>query len=338
MIDLFSDTATLPTRAMLEAMMRAELGDEQRAADPTVNRLEARVAALLGKEQAVLVPSATMANQIALALHCPRGGEVVCHRTAHVYNYEAGGLALTARAQVAPVDGNGGFFDGETLAKAVRPRGAHYARTRAVVVENTTNVPGGLVWPDEAFESVLSRARALGLKVHLDGARLWNAAVRANVPVSRWSAEVDTVSVCFSKGLGCPFGAVLAGTRADMDEARSLKQALGGALRQSGIIAAAMDYALDHHVERLADDHARARRIADALGQSRHLSLAPPETNMVYFSHHRVDAVRFSDMLERAGVAVSEVEGRLRICTHLGVDDAMADEAVRIIERVAAAA
>jgi threonine aldolase len=316
-------------------MVRAELGDEQRCADPTVNRLEARVAALLGKEQAVLVPSATMANQIALSLHCSRGGEVVCHRTAHVYNYEAGGLARNARAQVFPIDGEGGFFDGDTLRRATRGAGTHLARTRAVVVENTTNVPGGRVWPDESFDSMLTAARALGLAVHLDGARLWNAAIRAGVPVSRWSRHVDTVSVCFSKGLGCPFGAVLAGGREDMDEARHVKQALGGALRQSGIIAAAMEYALDHHVERLVEDHERATRIARGLAAIAELELWLPETNMVYFRHRELASEPFANLLERAGVLVSEVEGRLRLCTHLGIDDTMADEAVAIIERVA---
>lgn len=335
MIDLFSDTATLPTAGMLQAMAAAELGDEQRRADPTVNRLEARVAGLLGKDAALLVPSATMANQLALALHCVRGGEVVCHRTAHVYNYEAGGLALNARAQVWPIDGEGGFFDGEAVRRAARHREPHLPRTRAVVIENTTNVAGGRVWPDAAFDSVVETARTLGLKVHLDGARLWNASVRSRVPVSRWCVPVDTVSVCFSKGLGCPFGAVLAGTADDIEEARGLKQAMGGALRQSGLIAAAMEYALDHHVERLAEDHARAAGIARELSRLDSLEVWPPETNMVYFRHETLPASEFATHIQRQGVLVSEVEERLRICTHLGIDDGMADRAVAAIGRAA---
>jgi threonine aldolase len=181
----------------------------------------------------------------------------------------------------------------------------------------------------------VSTARSLGLKLHLDGARLWNAAVKARVPVARWSRDVDTVSVCFSKGLGCPFGAMLGGTAADIEDARSWKQAMGGALRQSGLIAAAMDFALDHHVERLDDDHSRAASIAERLTSVAALQLWQPETNMVYFRHRALAAADFARRLEREGVLVSEVEERLRLCTHLGIDDAMADEAGRVIERVA---
>jgi threonine aldolase len=330
-IDLFSDTTTLPTAGMFEAMVSAKLGDEQRALDPTVNALERRVAELLAKESAVLVPSATMANQIALSLHCPRGGEVICHRTAHVYNYEAGGLALNARAQVFPLDGEGGFFSGEDVRLARRSQHPHLPASRAVVIENTTNVAGGRVWPDALFESVVSVARSLGLKLHLDGARLWNAAVARDVEPAHWSREVDTVSVCFSKGLGCPFGAILAGSRDDMEEARRLKQAMGGALRQSGIIAGAMNYALDHHVSRLALDHQRAARMAMRLKELPTLELRAVETNMIYFRPKDGDASALVERLGHAGVLVCPVEEWLRICTHLGVDDADCDRAVEVI-------
>lgn len=335
-IDLFSDTATLPTPGMLEAMVRAPLGDEQRGLDPTVNALEARVAALLEKESAVLMPSATMANQVALSLHCPRGGEVICHRSAHVFNYEAGGLALNARAQVFPLDGDGGFFSGEDVKGARRASHAHLPASRAVVIENTTNVAGGRVWPDALFDSVVSAARSLGLKVHLDGARLWNAAVAKGVSPARWSREVDTVSVCFSKGLGCPMGAVLAGRREDMAEARRCKQALGGALRQSGVIAGAMNYALDHHLARLTDDHRRAAKLGARLAELPSLEVRPVETNMIYFRPRGVDCQTCAEQLERAGVLVCEVEDWLRICTHLGVDDADCDRAAELIAELCA--
>jgi threonine aldolase len=330
-IDLFSDTATLPTPAMLQVMVQAKLGDEQRALDPTVNALERRVAELLEKESAVLVPSATMANQIALSIHCPWGGEVICHRSAHVYNYEAGGLALNARAQVFPLDGEGGFFTGHDVRTARRSQHAHLPASRAVVIENTTNVEGGRVWPDADFDSVVEASRSLGLKLHLDGARLWNASVRRGVTPARWSREVDTVSVCFSKGLGCPFGAVLAGTSTDMAEARRLKQAMGGALRQSGIMAAAMLYALDHNVDRLSLDHERAARIGAKLMESASLEVRPVETNMVYFRPRGFDCDAFAERLERAGVLVCPVETWLRICTHLGVDDADCARAVELV-------
>lgn len=334
-IDLFSDTASKPTEEMLRAMCQAQLGDEQRRDDPTVNALEERVAALLEKEAALLVPSATMANQIAVWLHCPFGGELVCHRSAHVYNYEAGGLALHARVQAHPVDGEGGFFDGDTLRAAMRFAEPHLAQTRAVTVENTTNVAGGRVWPDAAFSSVVDAARELGLAIHLDGARLWNAARKRAVPVGYWSREVDTVSVCFSKGLGCPFGAVLAGRRAAIEQARWLKQSMGGALRQAGVIAAAMIYALDHHLERLDIDHQRIERVASALGAVSELRVYPPETNMLFFEHSRLTAVQFVQAAAERGLLLSEVEGRVRLCTHLSVDEQQLTEAIAIVVDVA---
>lgn len=335
LIDLFSDTATLPTRGMLEAMCRAPLGDEQRRADPTVNELERHVAELLEQEVALLVPSATMANQIALMLHCPLGGEVLCHRTAHVYNYEAGGAALNARAQIVPLDGEGGVFFGSDVERQMRIDEPHLASTRAVVVENTTNVGGGRVWPDGAFESVVGVCKDRGLRLHLDGARLWNAAVKRGVPPHHWSREVDTVSVCFSKGLGCPFGAVLAGSELVMREARRIKQALGGALRQSGVMAGAMLYALTHHVQRLQDDHERVAHMAKQLAQVLELELFPSETNMLYFRHRSRSVDDFAAELERAGVLVSVVEDRLRICTHLGVTEEDTARAGEIIARCA---
>jgi threonine aldolase len=320
---------------MRRAMAEAELGDEQRFLDPTVNRVEARVAILLGKERAVLLPSATMANQIALTLHCALGGEVLCHQSAHVYNYEAGGLAFNARAQVVALGGDGGFFDGHAVRAATRSLELHLPRSRAVVVENTTNAPGGRVWPDEMFDSVVAAARDLDLRLHLDGARLWNAAVAHGVDVSRWSSVVDTVSVCFSKGLGCPFGAILAGDEATMYEARRLKQAMGGALRQAGIVAACMEYALDHHVQRLTQDHERARRLASSLAGCETLSVAAPETNMVFLDPLHTPAGSFVRALEAEGVLASVVQGRVRLCTHLGIDDDAVQSAASVILRVA---
>jgi len=324
LVDLVSDTATRPTEGMYAAMRQAPLGDEQKGEDPTVNALEERAARLLGTERAMFLPSATMANQIALALHCGPGDEVIAHKTAHVVNHETGGTAMTARAQLMVIDGEHGIFTGETVARAIRADDPHLPETRLVVVENTSNGGGGSVWPDAAFDSVVDVVRSRKLSLHIDGARLMNAAVARGVPPSHWGARADTVQLCFSKGLGCPFGAVLGLKDAMWRTARRRKQALGGALRQAGVVAGAMLYALDHHVERLADDHRRARTLADGLSSLRGLVVQAPETNLVFFrvEHERVDAAAFVRALGAQGVRVGgSIDGRVRACVHLDIDD-----------------
>jgi threonine aldolase len=334
-VDLFSDTATQPTRAMREAMLGAPLGDEQRRTDPTVLALEERVAQLMGKARALLLPSATMANQIGLALHCAPGDEVLCHKSAHVINNEGGGLAANSGIQVLPLPGERGIFDAEALLAGLRPDDPHQPASRAVVVENTSNGGGGSVWPDEHFFGVSRVCQERGLALHIDGARLFNAAVKRGVSPDYWCRHARTVQVCFSKGLGCAFGAVLALDEDLEHRARRLKQRMGGSLRQAGIMAAGMLYALDHHVERLADDHRRAARLVEALSGFDALELVPAETNIVYFRYRRGKASDLAEQLRQRGVLVSQMPpDRLRACTHLGVSDAGIERAISAFSAV----
>ncbi len=335
LVDLFSDTATQPTPGMREAMLSAPLGDEQRGTDPTVRKLEERIASILGKERAVLLPSATMANQIGVALHCAPGDEVLCHRTAHVINSEGGGLAANAGIQVMALGGERGIFDAQTLLAALRFDDPHQPRSLAVVVENTSNGGGGSVWPDATFFGVSRVCEERGLALHIDGARLFNAAVARGVAPDHWGRHAQSVQVCFSKGLGCPFGAVLA-VDADREvHVRRIKQRMGGALRQAGIVAGAMLYALDHNVERLQDDHRRAARLAAALGELPGIELVPAETNIVYFRYTRGKATELAEKLRQRGVIVSHMPpDRLRACTHLGISDQAIERAISAFSEI----
>lgn len=334
MIDLYSDTATQPTEGMWAAMRGARLGDEQRGTDPTLLELEGRAAELLGHEAAVFVPSATMANQIAFTVHCHHGAEVLCHESAHVYHFEGGGLATNARAQVVTLPGPRGVFSGETLSAALRTDDPHFAKSRVVVVENTSNLGGGTVWALSDYEPIVAVCRERGLKLHLDGARLFNAAVAHGCSVDAWSRDADSVQVCFSKGLGCPFGAVLAGSAEFVRRARRVKQSFGGALRQSGFIAGGILYALDHHVERLRDDHRRLTQLATNLSDYPGLEVLAPETNLLYFRSRRIANADALAALERAGVLVGAVGPWLRACTHLGISDTDIARATRAFEAV----
>lgn len=335
-IDLVSDTATRPTMAMLEAMARATTGDEQKGEDPTTLALEARVAQLLGKERALLLPSATMANQIALALHVEAGGEYIAHKGAHVVHYEGGGSVITARAQPYALSTPRGIFAADDVLAAIRDDDPHYPRSCCVVVENTSNGGGGAVWPQATLDDVYAVCAERGLAVHVDGARLWNAHVASGTPLDRLVHGATTVQVCFSKGLGCPFGAILALPASLWPRARRLKQALGGALRQSGVLAAAMDHALDHHLAGLADDHRRARRLADGLSSLGTIVVEPVETNLVFFTITDADRVQAAALSRgvRVGAVSSTVSPgprRLRACLHRDVDDDMVDRALNVI-------
>jgi threonine aldolase len=321
-VNLYSDTQTRPTPAMRRAMADAEVGDEQRFADPTVTALCERVAALLGFEAAVFLPSGTMCNAIAMRLHVrPGGDEVILHRYAHPLRFEAGGPADMAGAVLHPVDGDAGMFDAATVQAALRPAGDRYApRSRLVCVEQTTNIGGGRVWPLAQLRAVVDVAREHGLRLHLDGARLMNAVVASGVAADEWTRGFDTAWVDFTKGLGAPVGAVLAGSAELIDEAWRYKQMWGGAMRQAGIVAAGALHALDHHVERLAEDHANARGLADGLAALPGVELDPAtvETNIVVFSVP--DAQAFAAGLERAGVIVGPLDARtVRAVTHLDV-------------------
>lgn len=339
-VNLFSDTQTRPTEAMRAAMAAAEVGDEQRFDDPTVNALQERVAELLGFEAALFLPSGTMCNAIAFRLHVrPGGDEVLLDRTAHPRVAEAGGPGAISGAQLTLLDGDGGIFTPEQLREQVHPAGDRYGpRTRLVSVEQTTNMGGGRVWPLQTIRGVLSVAREHGLRAHLDGARLLNAVVASGVPAPEWASGFDTAWIDFTKGLGAPIGACLAASRELIDEAWRYKQMWGGAMRQAGIVAAGGLYALEHHVERLADDHANARALAEGLASVPGVRLDPAsvETNIVIFEVD--DALALTGTLWDAGVQVSPLSlTRIRMVTHLDVDRAGCERAVAVVREALAA-
>ncbi len=285
LIDLSSDTSTRPSSDMRRAMAEAEVGDEQKAEDPTTNVLQERVAALLGKEAAVFLPSGTMCNQIALLVHCRPGDEIIAADMAHIFTSEAGGGSALAGAQTWPLATKRGIFGSAEVEAALRdPAGRHGPRSRLVCIEQTVNRGGGSVWPLNAIDDVARSARRHGLAVHMDGARILNAVVASGVAANRMAAPCDSVWLDLSKGLGCPVGGVLAGSRAFIEEAWQWKHRLGGALRQSGMLAAAGIYALDHNIERLAEDHANARLLGVKLGSVPGIRVMNPEieTNIVF--------------------------------------------------------
>lgn len=318
-VDLRSDTVTQPTPEMRRAMFDAPLGDDVLGDDPTVNALEARCAALSGKEAALFVPSGTMANLIAIALHTRPADEVLLHEHSHPFHYEGGGASAFAGVQLHTLPGPRGVIDPRDLRAAIRPDDPHAARSALLCVEDTHNRGGGKVQPLDNTDALCAEARRHGLKTHLDGARIWNAVVQSGVPLDRRARDFDTVSFCFSKGLGCPAGSVLCGTAAAMHEARRLRKRLGGAMRQSGFLAGAASYALDHHVERLARDHANAREVSLGL-MIEGFDVETPETNIVQVVVP--DAPAFVARLAERGVACFPVgPARVRLVFHLGVDD-----------------
>jgi threonine aldolase len=330
-INLHSDTQTRPSAGMRRAMAEAEVGDEQRFQDPTVNALQERVAELLGHEAALFLPTGTMCNQIAIRLHIrPHGDEMILHRLSHPIVAEAGGPAAHAGAMIHALDGEGGMFSPEQVEAAIRPAGDRYSpSSRLVCVEQTTNMGGGRVWPLERIRGVLEVAGRHGLRTHLDGARLMNAVVASGVSAADYAGDFDSAWLDFTKGLGAPVGACLAGPRELIDEAWRLKQMMGGALRQAGIVAAAGLYALDHNVERLAEDHENARVLADGLAELPGVEIDPAtvETNIVIFEVD--DAPGISRQLEERGVDISPLGARrMRAVTHLDVDRAGIESAL----------
>jgi threonine aldolase len=334
LIDLRSDTVTRPTQAMRRAMLEAPVGDDVFGDDPTVNRLEEYVASLLGKEAALYCPSGTMTNQIALYVATDRGDEVILHEDAHIFNYEAGAPALLSGVQVRPVPGERGIVAPETLRAAVRPENVHFPRPKLLCLENTHNAAGGRIFPLKDFAALAVEARQLGLKVHLDGARLFNAEVATGIPAREWCEHADTVSVCSSKGLGAPVGSLLAGDEETIREARRARKAFGGGMRQAGVIAAASLYAFEHHVERLVEDHERAKRLATGLAEAGY-RVEPPETNILLVNVE--DAGEFLRALAGAGVlATPHGASAVRLCTHLDVGDEEIDAAVKAAARLAA--
>jgi threonine aldolase len=324
-VDLVSDTVTRPGPAMRRAMAEAVVGDEQNREDPTVNRLQEMVAELLGKEAALFLPSGTMCNQVAFAVHCRPGDEILLHETAHPLLYEAGGPSALVGAVLRPLPGPRGMFGAEQVRRAVRPAVHYMPRTRALSVEQTANIAGGVCWPLDQVEAVCATGRAAGLACHMDGARLMNAVVATGTPAHGFAAPFDSVWLDLTKGLGAPIGAVLAGSGPFIEAAWVFKQRLGGAMRQAGIVAAAGIYALEHHVERLAEDHARARALARGLTELPGVALDADrvETNIVIFDIRGTGLTgeEFGRRtLERFGVRFSVLGPTLvRAVTHLDV-------------------
>lgn len=343
-VDLYSDTQTKPSAAMRKAMAEAEVGDEQRRADPTTRRLEERVAEMLGKQDAVFLPSGTMCNQIAMAVHCTAGDEIIAADSAHVFISEAGGASSLSRAQTWPVKSDMGLFTASDLVAAVRdPSSRYQPRSRLVVIEQTANMGGGRIWPLPQIAEVSAAARSHGLKVHMDGARLPNAVVASGTSAISMTQHVDTAWIDLSKGLGCPIGGVLAGSEDFIHEAWRWKQRIGGALRQSGIVAAAGLYALDHNFERLAEDHANAKLLAQRIGNIPGLVLSNglPQSNILFF---RVETAHMSPAQICAALLKKNVRmgafgganGRIRCVTHLDISRTDIERAATALAEVMA--
>ncbi len=330
-VNLFSDTQTRPSAGMREAMLRAEVGDEQIGDDPTVNALCTRMARMLGKQAAMFLPTGTMCNQVAILTHCRPGDEVLTHEQAHVINSEGGGAAALAGVTLTGLRGARGQFDAATLRAAFRSKRRYSPDQTLAIVEQTSNHGGGSVWPLAPLDAVAEAAHAQGLATHMDGARLLNATVAAGIAPDRMAAGMDSVWLDFTKGLGAPLGAVLCGSAAFIDAAWRWKQRMGGAMRQAGMCAAACLYALDHNVERLAEDHANARHLAEGLAAIGGLRVHMPETNLVFMDLDGAGlaAEAFASRLRQRGILVSVFGSRLRLCTHLDVDRAGIEEALQ---------
>ncbi|MCR9153154.1 MAG: beta-eliminating lyase-related protein [Bacteroidetes bacterium] len=320
MIDLRSDTFTRPLPEMQKAMWAAEVGDDVFGEDPSINALERKAAELFGMEAAVFCPSGTMTNQIAIKAHTVPGQEVICHEYSHVYNYEGGGIAFNSSCQVRPLAGPKGMLEAETVAAALQnPLDHHAAQSRLVVLENTTNKGGGACYNLNSIDAIREITAAKGLALHLDGARLWNALVAKNQSAADFGQRFDSISICLSKGLGCPVGSLLLGSKDFIHHARFIRKKLGGAMRQAGYLAAAGIYALDHHIERLAEDHEKAKMLADALEQSGWTKpIETVETNILIFNlkeDRNIEA--FNKQLGDAGVLHIDMgQGKQRFVTH----------------------
>lgn len=339
-VDLSSDTATCPTLEMRRSMAEAPVGDEQKGEDPTVNLLQEKTATLLGKDLAIFLPSSTMSNEIAFKVHTRPGDEIMMEQSSHPIHFEVGGPAFHSGAMIAPIAGHRGLFQPDQLEAVIRPDAPHFPRSRLVSLENTHNMGGGTIWPIDQLEAVCATARQHDLALHLDGARLLNAVVASGIPAARYAAPFDSVCLCLSKGLGAPVGSVLAGSRDFIREAKRYKHLFGGAMRQAGIIAAGGVYALDHHIERLAEDHANAKLLAEGLSSMPGVDIRAEEveTNIIFFeltSGAPITAPVFVERLEQRGVRMIAMgPSRIRAVTHLDVSRQGIETALDVIRNV----
>ena len=335
--NLISDTVTKPTPEMLEYMMNAEVGDDVFKQDPTVNALEERVAQLFGKQKALFFPSGSMANQTAIKLHTQPSDQVICDKFAHIYNYEAGGVSFNSGASCKLIDGNRGMFTAAQVKEAINPNAFYYSQTSLVAVENTTNKGGGACWDFNELKKIKEICDEHKLGYHLDGARLWNALDAKQETAKQYGSLFDTISVCFSKGLGCPVGSMLIGDEVIMEHAIRVRKLFGGNMRQIGYLAAAADYALDNHIDRLADDHKRAQQLGEALENSPLVKKVEPiETNIViFYVADNVNENEFVNKLaEKNILLISMGDGKLRMVTHLDFTDVMLEKTVSEIGKL----
>jgi len=336
-IDLRSDTVTRPTPAMLDAMMTARVGDDVFGEDPSINELEARAARLFGMEAALYCPSGTMSNQIAINCHTRPGDEVICEKSAHVYVYEGGGIAFNSGSQVRALEGNLGRITAGQVSLAINPDDVHRARTSLLTLENTCNRGGGSCYDVGEIKKIRQVCSDNQLRLHLDGARLFNALVATGQTAKEYGSIFDSISVCLNKGLGCPIGSILIGPSAFIRQARRVRKVFGGGMRQAGFMAAAGIYALDHHVDRLAEDHAHARRIASALEKKEFVrSIMPVETNIIIFEVKGDGCARqlALRLKEKDILAIAISPNQLRFVTHLDISPNMVDRIVAVIEQL----
>lgn len=335
MIDLYSDTHTLPTDAMRRAMANADVGDEQLGEDPTTNRLEDRIAELFDTEAALFLPSGSMCNKVAIASLTRPGDAVICDHQAHVMRFEGGGATVVSGVSFEPLVTENGHFTVEQVDSVMTGGSVYEPRTSLVALENTHNFAGGTVWPLDQYEAVAAAAKGAGASVYTDGARLLNAVTASGVSAAKWADPVDAIWLDFSKGLGAPAGAAIAGSRDFIDEANRFKYILGGAMRQSGVLTAAALHGLDHHVERMAEDHEHAARIGEAL-TNLGADVTPPESNMVFFdpSPLGLSPKAFVGAVADYGVRVHVVAGRVRAVAHLGVNSGEIDTAIEASRKV----
>ncbi len=326
-IDLISDTVTRPTKGMLDAMMNAKVGDDVFKMDPTVNILQEKVAAMFGMDAALFFPSGTMANQTAIKLHTQPGDKLICDKYAHVYNYEGGGAAFNSGVTCKLIDGNRGMFTSEQLQEAVAGRSdIHVPYSRLVCIENTTNKGGGACWEFSELEKLQKVAKENNLAFHLDGARLFNALVAKNETPQQYGHLFDTISICLSKGLGAPIGSILLGSKEHIAKALRIRKLLGGAMRQVGFLAAAGIYALDNHLERLAEDHQKAKEIGEVLETVSYVTKVEPiETNIIiFYVDKKIGADNFIHKMKTKNILLTPMgEGRIRIVTHLDYTNEM---------------
>ena len=335
-INLISDTVTKPTKEMMSAMMNAEVGDDVFGADPTVNALQNKVAKMFNMESALFFPSGTMANQTAIKIHTQPGDRMFCDKWAHVYNYEGGGAAFNSGVTSYLIDGNRGMFTAEQLKEAVSGRtDIHAPYNRLVCIENTTNKGGGACWDFEELVKIQKVTKENNLAFHLDGARLFNALVAKNETPQQYGELFDTISICLSKGLGAPVGSILVGTKAHIEKALRVRKLFGGGMRQAGFLAAAAIYALDNHVDRLADDHQRAKIIGGVLAKCSFVKkIEPIETNIIiFYVNDTINPTDFMNQMAAKGILVISMgEGKIRFVTHLNFTNEMLEKLIKELE------